>query len=291
MDMSRISVNGYEPAHLSHSTVSSYRMCGKKFELTKVLHKEEKPGLAAIGGNAVHTATEGYDKGEWASASTDLDIIGRKFREAWDAEVEKRQRTSPSFSPDNYTATGRAAAKYGGKRNTQWWLEAGPGMVADWLAWRENTGWALPEIGGGLAVELDLLFELPGLDLPIKAYIDRVFVLPTGELAIVDLKTGRTPETAEQLGLYRVGLGLVHNLWPSWGYFWSPGGKDHGQPINLEAWTPERFSVMFNNAVNAINAGSFNPNPANACKNWCGVARYCAVVGGELAKGVDVLAN
>jgi hypothetical protein len=36
-------------------------MCGKKFELEKILRKEQKPGLAAIGGNAVHTATEKYD--------------------------------------------------------------------------------------------------------------------------------------------------------------------------------------------------------------------------------------
>lgn len=73
--MSRISINGYEPAHLSHSTVSSYRMCGKKFELQKVLQKEEKPGLAAIGGNAVHTVTEAYDKGEWSPSTGEVDII------------------------------------------------------------------------------------------------------------------------------------------------------------------------------------------------------------------------
>lgn len=219
-----------------------------------------------------------------------MTTVREKFREAWDAEVEHRRRLSPSFDPSQYTATGRAPAKYGGKRTEQWWLDEGPGMVQSWIDWREETQWALPEINGEPAVEVDLLFELPGVDLPIKAYIDRVFVLPTGELAIVDLKTGRTPETAEQLGLYRVGLGIVHGLWPSWGYFWSPG-KGHGQPINLEAWTPQRFSVMFNNSINAINAGSFNPNPANACKNWCGVARFCAVVGGEEAKDVDILAN
>lgn len=59
--MTKISVQGYEPAHLSHSTVSSLRMCGKKFELTKILRLEERPGLAALGGNAVHYATEAVD--------------------------------------------------------------------------------------------------------------------------------------------------------------------------------------------------------------------------------------
>jgi hypothetical protein len=212
------------------------------------------------------------------------------FREAWDAEVKKRCEQSPSFKVEDYTATGRAPAAYGGKRNAQWWLDFGPGMVEDWIKWREETGWAIPNIGGKPAVEIELNFNLPGLDMPIKAFIDRVFALPTGELAIVDLKTGRTPETAEQLGLYRVGLGVVFNLWPTWGYWWAPGGKGHGSPINLESWTPERFSILFNNAINGVNAGYFNPNPQNGCSGWCGVARYCAVTGGPEAKGVDSLA-
>jgi hypothetical protein len=63
--MNRISIQGFEPAHLSFSTVNGYRGCGKRFELQKVLRLEEKPGLAAIGGNAVHSATEDYDLGKW----------------------------------------------------------------------------------------------------------------------------------------------------------------------------------------------------------------------------------
>jgi hypothetical protein len=212
------------------------------------------------------------------------------FRKAWDEEIVKRQKESPSFKPEEYTATGRASAEYGGKRNAKWWLDNGPGMVEDWIKWRQETGWAIPNIGGKPAVEVELNFTLPGLDMQIKAYIDRVFALPTGELAIVDLKTGRTPETAEQLGLYRVGLGVSYNLWPTWGYFWSPGGKGHGSPINLESWTPERFVALFNGAIAGINAGAFLPQPMNGCVNWCGVSEYCAIVGGTKARGVDSLA-
>lgn len=213
------------------------------------------------------------------------------FKRAWDEEVADRQRRSPSFKPEQYTSTGRAPAAYGGKRNIAWWQDFGPGMVEDWINWRRETKWEIPDVGGRPAVEVELNFTLPGLSLPIKAFIDRVFALPTGELAIVDLKTGRTPETAEQLGLYRVGLGVVHGLWPTWGYFWSPGGKGHGSPINLEKWTPELFSAMFTQAIGGINAGSFLPQPANNCKAWCGVARFCHVVGGAEAKGVDSLAT
>lgn len=72
--MGRIKIGGYEPAHLSHSTVGTYRMCGKRFELQKVLGLEQKPGLAAIGGSAVHKATEGYDLGEWDAPASPVDI-------------------------------------------------------------------------------------------------------------------------------------------------------------------------------------------------------------------------
>ena len=73
--MTRIKIGSYEPPHLSYSTISSLRMCAKKFELTKVLRLEEKPGLAAIGGNAVHVATEAYDLGTWVpEVRSDVDI-------------------------------------------------------------------------------------------------------------------------------------------------------------------------------------------------------------------------
>ena len=52
----------YEPAWLSYSTVNTYRMCGRKFLFSKVMRLEGVPGLAAIGGNAVHAATERLDR-------------------------------------------------------------------------------------------------------------------------------------------------------------------------------------------------------------------------------------
>jgi hypothetical protein len=211
------------------------------------------------------------------------------FQAGWDQALAERKRHSPSFKPEDYTATGRASAAYGGKQNLAWWADNGPGMVQSYADWRLATRWEIPEIDGQPAVELKLEFNLPGVETPIKGYIDRVFVMPTGELAIVDIKTGRTPEVAEQLGLYAVGLKIQYGYEAPWGYFWQPSKGTIG-PIDLTPWTAERFSIMFTNSVNAINAGYFNPSPANNCRSWCGVSRYCAVVGGEKAKGNDPLA-
>lgn len=215
--------------------------------------------------------------------------VEQLFKESWDAEVAKRVEQSPSYSPEDYTATGRAKAEYGGKRSTAWWLDHGPGMVQSWIDWKTEHGWTIWDVAGQPAIELSCNFTLPGLDLPIVAYIDRVYVLPTGELAVLDLKTGRTPETAEQLGLYATAIQAVHGVRPKWGYWWSPD-KGHVGPFDLDHFTPEFFSLLFNEATVGINAGVFIPNPNNACKNWCGVAQFCHIVGGELASGHDPLA-
>ena len=60
--MGRVKFEDYQPAHLSYSTVNSYRMCGRMFLFQKVMKLEQLPGLAAIGGNAVHSLTEALDR-------------------------------------------------------------------------------------------------------------------------------------------------------------------------------------------------------------------------------------
>jgi len=60
--MSIIHFQNWQPAHLSYSTISTYRMCSRKTYFEKVLLLEQRPGLAAIAGNAVHTATEAIDR-------------------------------------------------------------------------------------------------------------------------------------------------------------------------------------------------------------------------------------
>lgn len=70
--MGRISIDGWEPPHLSYSTVDAYRSCGKKLQLQKILRLEQKPGLAALGGSAVHKATELLDLAEFNGETLDI---------------------------------------------------------------------------------------------------------------------------------------------------------------------------------------------------------------------------
>lgn len=69
--MGKISVDGYEPQHLSYSTMNTYRKCGKQLQLEKILRLEQRPGLAAIGGNAVHRASELLDIADFFGTEVD----------------------------------------------------------------------------------------------------------------------------------------------------------------------------------------------------------------------------
>ena len=213
------------------------------------------------------------------------------FDAAWAEEVENRRKQSPSFNLADYTVTGRASAQYGGKRNADWWADNGPKLVQNWIDWRLKTRWALWETPeGNPGIELELNINLPG-DIPVKMFIDRVFVTPVGELAIVDLKTGRSPETPEQLGLYATGIELTwgQQYRPTWGFWWDANKGEHSQPMDLTMFTPSYFAALYRQAIAGINAQAFLPQPANNCKAWCGVAEYCAAVKGPKAAGVDPL--
>ena len=211
------------------------------------------------------------------------------FARAWTAEIEKRRRESPSFEVSEYVATGRATAEYGGKRNEAWWLDHGHEMVDRWIAWREKTGWAIWETAPGQpAIELEAHFTLPG-DIYLKAYIDSVYVTPSGELVVVDYKTGRSPETPEQLGVYATAIETLFGVRPTWGYFWDAQKGEHSQPHLLDMYTADYLAGVFEEAIAGINAGSFLAKPANNCRNWCGVARACAAVGGAEADKHDPL--
>ena len=60
--MSFVQFLDYAPPHLSYSSVDSYRSCGEKFFLQKVLRKEQRPGLAGLAGNVIHAVTEEIDR-------------------------------------------------------------------------------------------------------------------------------------------------------------------------------------------------------------------------------------
>ena len=67
-----IEIEGYTPAHVSYSALDGYVSCPKRYQLSRVLQLEEKPGLASIAGNALHRASELIDIAQFFGTSVDM---------------------------------------------------------------------------------------------------------------------------------------------------------------------------------------------------------------------------
>ena len=215
------------------------------------------------------------------------------FAATWAAELAGRKSQSPSYEVGDYKVTGRAPAPYG-KKNQAWWEDNVHTLVDNWVKWRlEHRDWEIWETPDGKpAIEWEFNITLPG-DILVKGLVDRVFVTPVGELVVLDLKTGaRMPETAEQLGLYATALEVTYGpqYRASWGYWWDATKGAHSQPFDLSRFTVGYFAQAYAEAIAGINAGCFPAKPANNCRDWCGVARFCHAVGGSEARGTDPLA-
>jgi len=214
------------------------------------------------------------------------------FDKAWRDEVNKRKAESPSVPFEQYTATGRSSAKYPNKEDASWWADNGPGMVEKFIEWRNATRWDIWETPDGQnGIELEIRVELPQSKIPLLMFLDRVYVTPVGQLTVVDLKTGRTPDISEQLGFYATGIELKYGpeFRPQWGFWYDARKGEVSKPMSLDFWTPAVVEARALEVVAAINAGSFPARPANGCERWCSSRQFCAIVGGPKAHLHDPL--
>jgi len=206
----------FMPRRLSYSSISTYAECGEKYRLEKLHKVGTGTWWATIAGKAVHYITELRDRIEilgevpWDEVTDGYINVNDQpsplptFRQAFDYFLAKEGHEGQEIK-----ASGRKGLNdysfLGGPsgRDQEWWYRFGPQYVDAWVAWRDqviDAGWQL------LEVEVDFEVELGGYR--VIGSIDRVFFIPeTGQIIIVDLKTGANePSDSIQLVTYREGL-------------------------------------------------------------------------------------
>lgn len=63
-----VKIDGYEiPAYVSYSSLTTWLQCGWQYVLTRMAQVPEQPAWYFVGGNAVHEATETYDRALFAA--------------------------------------------------------------------------------------------------------------------------------------------------------------------------------------------------------------------------------
>lgn len=202
------------------------------------------------------------------------------------AETEAKSGTNPT----DWRVAGRATKEYPDKENKRWWDENGKRMFFDFInAWQESQFelWVTPE--GVPAAELGWMVNFG--EVPIKAFADAIVVEPSGELAVIDFKTGQfMPSSAMQLGIYACCMEMQFGIRPTKGYFYDARKAEFKQAFGIERWTIPVMTELFAQFTRALDAEIFIPNVGMACPT-CGVKDYCYAVGGELAQIYDPLAE
>jgi putative RecB family exonuclease len=173
------------------------------------------------------------------------------------------------------------------------WRRIGLQFVQAWIDWRERSPWEIWTTPDGQpAIELDVSGFLPGCEVGIKGFIDRVFWDPTFKtLWIVDLKTGKKPpKNADQFGTYKALLQAKYEIdLPIHGAPFMNRKATLGKPYDLAEYMPEYVGEVFGKAWEQIKgyaaAGEF-PADTSDCF-LCDVSAACAAVNGPLAPHYD----
>jgi hypothetical protein len=254
------------PPYRSYSQLTEYMKCGESFRLTRRVGVKEQPSVWLPGGTAFHNTTERYDLDNLTNGS-----IEQTWAEEWHRAIAAQVEAAPPEykDPDTWRVAGK------GKETLDWWAIHGQTWSLNYRDWRESSDLALIENG----VEIAMNPVLNGV--MVKMYADRVFVDTHGQVLVVDLKTGSSPQPSSlQLGVYKVGLFKLTGLFAEWGAFYDARKGELTPPVRLDQWTEERVSALFLTFDQQERAGQYLPNVGSHCKYMCSVKQFCVYQGG-----------
>lgn len=259
------------PKHISYSARDQLERCAKAYYLSRLAKAPSRPALWLAGGRAVHETTEAWDRDpkinlrdtweeKWAEAIADL----RKS----DADESRWRQT---------------------RQGVNEWRRDGLTYCEAWTTWRKSSPWRVVILGGEPAIELDVSGKLPGCEVEIKAYLDRLMYDATAKTYyIVDLKTGtRKPTSAAQFGTYAALIKEKFGITVQWGAAFMNRKADIATPMfDLTKYTPEYVGLTYGRAWDQVKAGSFNAHQGEACF-LCDVQESCYINGGHLSERFD----
>ncbi|MEV8402256.1 RecB family exonuclease [Streptomyces niveus] len=227
----------------------------------------EKPSEAATRGTLVHAVLERLfdDPAVERTAPRARSMVPGQ----WDRLLESRPELGELFAGDG-----------GGERLTRWLSEAEQ-LVERWFSLEDPT--RLEPAERELFVETELESGLR-----LRGVIDRVDVAPSGEVRIVDYKTGKAPrpEYAEgalfQMKFYALVIWRLKRVVPCRLQLVYLGSGDvlTYDPVVADLERIERKLLALWEAIRlATETGDWRPRPTKLC-GWCDHQSVCPEFGG-----------
>ncbi|GAA2222916.1 RecB family exonuclease [Streptomyces nogalater] len=255
------------PVSLSPSRAGDFMQCPLLYRFRVIDRLPEKPSEAATRGTLVHAVLERlFDApaGERTAPRAKALIPGQ-----WDRLRESRPELTELFADDPE-----------GERLAGWLAEA-ERLVERWFTLEDPTRLEPAERELFVETELDSGLRLRGI-------IDRVDVAPTGEVRIVDYKTGKAPrpEYAEsalfQMKFYALVVWRLKGIVPRRLQLVYLGSGDvltyDPVPADLER-VERRLHALWEAIRQATESGDWRPRPTKLC-GWCDHRAHCPEFGG-----------
>ena len=250
---------------LSPSRAADFKQCPLLYRFRSIDRLDEAPSPAAARGTLVHAVLE--ELFELPAAERTPEAAVGLVPGRWQALVEERPELAEMIADDE-------------SRTKDSWFAEAAALVERWFTLEDPS--RLEPSRREVKVEV----ELEGLTL--RGIIDRVDVAPTGEVRIVDYKTGRSPsERFEGKALFQMKFyGLVH--WRTTGrvpdllqlVYLRDGQVIRYAPDEADLLALERNVRAVSSAIQQASAtGDFRPSPSRRC-SWCDFKPLCPAFGG-----------
>ncbi|MEV7423175.1 MULTISPECIES: RecB family exonuclease [unclassified Streptomyces] len=255
------------PSSLSPSRANDFMQCPLLYRFRVIDKLPEKPSEAATRGTLVHAVLERlFDApaAERTAPRAKALVPGQ-----WDRLLKARPELSELFAQDEE-----------GERLARWLAEAEQ-LVERWFSLEDPTRLEPAERELFLETELDSGLRLRGV-------IDRVDVAPTGEVRIVDYKTGKAPrpEYAEgarfQMTFYALVVRRLKGVLPRrlQLVYLGSGEVVTYDPVEADLDRVERKLLALWEAIERATAtGDWQPRRTKLC-GWCDHRAVCPEFGG-----------
>jgi putative RecB family exonuclease len=251
---------------LSPSRAGDFKQCPLLYRFRAIDRLPEPPSTAQLRGSVVHAALEQL----YALPATDRvpETALALVTPAWDAVVAEKPELAEEIAPE--------------LRDTL--LDEARTLLSGYYRLEDPTRFD-PQ-----CCEQRVEVELSDGTL-LRGFVDRIDVAPTGELRVVDYKTGKAPPAARalaefkamfQMKFYAVALLRLRGVVPARLrlLYLADGQVLDYSPDLAELERFEKTLMAIWHAIqNAGQTGDFRPNPSRLC-GWCTHQDLCPAFGG-----------
>lgn len=259
--------DGYLPRPaLSPSRAADFKQCPLLYRFRAIDRLPEAPSTAQLRGSVVHAALERLYG--LPALQRGPDTARTLVEPAWDRVIAEEPDLSGELDPEQLTQL----------------LEEARALLAGYYRLEDPTRFNPQSCEQRVEVEL-------ADGTLLRGFIDRIDVAATGELRVVDYKTGKAPPAARglaefkamfQMKFYAVALFRSRGVLPArLRLIYLADGQ-------LLDYAPDRDELLrFEKTLMAIwraiqsagETGDFRPNPSRLCQ-WCAHQKHCPAFGG-----------